>query len=251
MNNILKCGRFDLVTRLEEDDHDPSGSNQDGINEITFDMISALQFRIPSITLDKKNINKIYCDNGGSFYKYKINKTFENCIPLRITLLRYQITNELNKDMINKKFKKCELLKEELLRCKNMFKYNCITWALKMSCKFNETTIENIASFSYHRYVSHKELQEFGDKFNIAFKVLKYRKDKNDCEDITSGKKVIGSNKLNAIKINLALIAKHYILNEELKGINKFALNHYNEIKQTYPNKNDKWILNVYNKSGK
>ena len=180
MNNILKGGRFDLITHLEEDDHDPSGANQDGINEITFDMISALQFRIPSITLDKKNINKIYCDNGGSFYKYKINKTFENCIPLRIKLLRYQITNELNEDMINKKFKDCELLKEKLLRCKNMFKYNCITWALKMSCKFNETTIENIASFSYHRYVSHKELQEFGDKFNIAFKVLKYRKDKND-----------------------------------------------------------------------
>ena len=98
-----------------------------------------------------------------------------------------------------------------------MFKYNCITWALKMSCKFNETTIENIVSFSYHRYVSHKELQTLGDKFNIAFKVLKYRKDKNDWEDITRGKKVIGSNNLDAIKINLTLIAKHYILNEEVK----------------------------------
>ena len=70
-------------------------------------------------------------------------------------------------------------------------------------------------------------------------------------EDITSGKKVIGSNKLDAIKINLTLIAKHYILNEEIKGINKFVLTHYNEIKQTYPDKSDEWVLNVYNKSGK
>ena len=96
-----------------------------------------------------------------------------------------------------------------------------------------------------------KNYKNWGDKFNIAFKVLKYRKDKNDWEDITSGKKVIGSNNLDAIKINLTLIAKHYILNEELKGINKFALTHYNEIKQTHPNKSDKWVLNVYNKSGK
>ena len=49
----------------------------------------------------------------------------------------------------------------------------------------------------------------------------------------------------------MALIDKHYILNEEVKGINSFALEHYNEIKKAYPNKPDEWILSVYKQNGK
>ena len=133
----------------------------------------------------------------------------------------------------------------------NMFKYNCITWALKMSGKFDDTTIENISRESYQRYVNHKELNELGEHFNIAFKVVKYEKSNNKFKDITGGKKVIGSTKPDAIKINLALISKHYILNEEVQGVNKYALEHYNEIKQLNPKKLDEWVLRVNKKSGK
>ena len=49
--------------------------------------------------------------------------------------------------------------------------YNCISLALKMSGKFEESTINNIKINSYSRYVSHKDLQKLGEKFNIIFKV--------------------------------------------------------------------------------
>ena len=98
--------------------------------------------------------------------------------------------------------------------------------------------------------MNHKELNELGEHFNIAFKVAKYDKSNNQFKDITGGKKVIGSTKPDAIKINLALISKHYILNEEVQGVNKYALEHYNEIKQLNPKKLDEWILRVIKKSG-
>ena len=88
-------------------------------------------------------------------------------------------------------------------------------------------------------------------KFNIAFKVVKYREDKKQFDNITPNKKIIGSNKNDAVKIDLALIDKHYILNEEVEGINKYALEHFIEIKNAYPNKPDEWILKVCKKKGK
>ena len=29
---------------------------------------------------EKGKLINVYCDNGGSFYKYKINKTFDECV---------------------------------------------------------------------------------------------------------------------------------------------------------------------------
>jgi hypothetical protein len=40
------------------------------------------------------------------------------------------------------------------------------------------------------------------------------------------------------------------LINEEVNGITKYALEHYEEIKQAYPNKPDEWILKVNKKSG-
>ena len=57
-----------------------------------------------------------------------------------------------------------------------MFSYNCLTWALKMSGKFDETTIENMRTESYNRYISHSHLQKFGEDNHIGFKVKKYLK---------------------------------------------------------------------------
>ena len=70
-----------------------------------------------------------------------------------------------------------------------IFNMNCITYALKMSGKFEDSTINNIKINSYSRYVSHKDLQLLGDKYNIAFKVSKIRNDNNKLNDITRGKK--------------------------------------------------------------
>ena len=38
-------------------------------------------------------------------------------------------------------------------------------------------------------------------------------------QDITRGKKIIGSSKADAVLIQLALIDKHYILNEVVQGV--------------------------------
>ena len=36
-----------------------------------------------------------------------------------------------------------------------------------------------------------KQLNEFGEKYEIAFNVVKYRDDKNDWEDISHGKNLL------------------------------------------------------------
>ena len=57
---------------------------------------------------------KIYADNGGAFLKYKINDNLAASHFLCDKLLRYQITNDLN----------CH---------KNIFKINCLVYALSQS----------------------------------------------------------------------------------------------------------------------
>ena len=78
---------------------------------------------------------------------------------------------------------------------------NCITYALQQSGKFDQKTIHNIKVSSYSRYVSHKDLAKLGEQFNIAFKVVKPRVDNGKIDNITPGKKIIGSPKADAVFI--------------------------------------------------
>ena len=125
-----------------------------------------------------------------------------------------------------------------------------ITYAIQQSGKFDQKTIDNIKVNSYARYVSHKDLDKLGEQFNIAFKLVKYREDTDQMQDITRGKKIIGSSKADAVLIQLALIDKHYILNEVVQGVTAYALKNYKQIKQDCPNKPDDWILKVYRRRG-
>ena len=61
---------------------------------------------------------KIYADNGGAFLKYKINDNLAASHFLCDKLLRYQITNDLNGH-------------------KDIFKMNCLVYALSQSGKFD------------------------------------------------------------------------------------------------------------------
>ena len=169
----------------------------------------------------------VYCDNRGSFYPYKIKPEFEHNEFLLNILKRYQITNDLTD---------------------KMFEVNCLTHALKMSGKFSDNMIDNFKINCYTRYISQGKLDELGKEEgrNIRFNVVKYRPDTNKWNDITRGKKVIGSENPDAIKIDLALIHDHYILNEDVQGVNKYALEHYEDIKKANPDKNDEWIFKVY-----
>ena len=157
--NLLNGDTFELVNNYVEGQDviiECSDTNKDNINRLTLDMITGIRITHKKHLFKKLGQNSltIYSDNGGSFYNYKINETFKDCNPLLNKLLKYQITNDLSNEMFN---------------------VNCITWALKMSGKFSDSTINNIKINSYARYVSHKDLQELGEKFNIAFKVVKYR----------------------------------------------------------------------------
>ena len=72
-------------------------------------------------------------------------------------------------------------------------------------------------------------------------------------EDINHGRKLIGSQKPNHI-INLVLLNKHYFLNENVEGINKYYLDHYDEINEACKNKSNEWKMKVYtikNRKGK
>ena len=169
------------------------------------------------LRLDHKNSTKIYSDNGGSFYKYKIDEQFLNNEVLINKLRRYQISPTLND---------------------SMFEINCLVHAMIQTNQFNQKTINQMKAICHGRYISRKELDSFGNHFGINFKVVKYREDHNRWDNITgNNKKIIGDK--DGIVIELAIIEKHYVLNEIVEGVSSFALLNYIEINQKYNNRSD------------
>ena len=187
-----------------------SGMNKD-FSQATVSTNQIIEIKI----VDKRNIgreikNKIYADNGGSFYIYKINDKFKNNVELVKKLERYQIFEDLNNDAFNE---------------------NCLVYAMRQTNLFSEAILNNMRTSCFTRYISKKQLQKFGEMYNIKFNVVKYFHDKNKFDDITQGKnKFFGSVKNDALKIRLALINGHYILNEDVEGVSTFYLKNYDDI---------------------
>lgn len=203
-----------------------SGMNKDELlSSISTNQITAIRI-INKNNANKECKNKIYTDNGGSFYMYKINEKFISNVDLVKKLERYQIFISLN----NKAFDE-----------------NCLVYAMRQTGLFSESILNNMRTTCYTRYISKKQLTQFGKLYNIKFNVIKYVPDKNSWDDITHGQnKYFGSDKEDAIKINLALIEKHYILNENVEGINKYYLDHYDEINEACKDKSNLWKMHVY-----
>lgn len=219
IDRILRGEDFENDHPDDQDFEIPvSGMNKD------FSQATVSTNQIIDITfVNRKNIgkqikNKIYADNGGSFYIYKINDKFRSSGPcsskenheLIKKLERYQIFTDLN----NKAFDE-----------------NCLVYAMRQTNLFSETILDNMRTTCFTRYISKKQLQKFGEMYDIKFNVVKYRPETNKFEDITQGKnKFFGSVKNDALKIKLALINGHYILNEDVKGVSTFYLKNYDDI---------------------
>lgn len=177
------------------------------------------------------NFGRVYKDNGGKFYKYKINKMFEDNYELIEKLKRYQIFKSLEDN-------------------KNEFEYNCLIYALNMSgWQFGQMSMDNFKDLCYDRYVSMKDVDKLGKLANIKFNIVK-KNNKGWSDNITGRKKIIGSDKTDARMIKLALIDEHYILNEEVQGINKFYLKNYDEINKACSDKPIEWRMKVSKKRG-
>ena len=214
IDRILRGEDFENYFGDNEDfEIEVSGMNKD------FSQATVSTGQIIEITIiDKRNIgreikNKIYADNGGSFYPYKINEKFLNNPELVKKLERYQIFEDLNNDAFNE---------------------NCLVYAMRQTNLFSEAILNNMRTTCFTRYISKKQLQKFGELYNIKFNVVKYRPDTNKFEDITQGKnKFFGSVKNDALKIKLALINEHYILNEDVEGISTYYIKNYDDIENT------------------
>ena len=174
--------------------------------------------------------NKIYADNGGSFYPYKINEKFKSNPELIKKLKRYQIFTNLKR---------------------SAFKENCLVYAMRQTNLFSEAILNNMRSISYSRYIDKKNLSKFGKIYNIKFYVVKYFHDEDKFKDITKGKKFFGSDKEDALKIKLALIDGHYILNEPVEGVSTFYLKNYDDIEDKCQDMNpaDKFKIAAKNKN--
>ena len=220
---------FKLEDKWSENEISVSGDNGNVEWQVLAKDILGLQI------YDKRfldNFGRIYKDNGGKFYKYKINKQFENNDELIEKLSRYQI------------FKSLEDNKEK-------FEYNCLIYALTLSgWDFGQMNMENFKDLCYDRYVSMKDVDKLGKLANIRFDIVKKMKNGN-YDNITGRKKIIGSDKSDAKLIKLALIDEHYILNELVPGINKYYLNHYDEINEACKDKPIEWRMKVSKKKGK
>ena len=211
---------IDRILRGEDFEND-YGDNEDFEIEVSgmnkdFSQATVSTNQIIEITIiNQKNIgreikNKIYADNGGSFYIYKINEKFKNNAALVKKLERYQIFEDLNNDAFNE---------------------NCLVYAMRQTNLFSEAILNNMRTTCFTRYISKKQLQEFGEMYNIKFNVIKYKPELNKWDDITHGKnKFFGSVKNDALKIKLALINGHYILNEDVEGVSTFYLKNYDDI---------------------
>ena len=210
IDKILRGDDFENDYADEDFEIEVSGMNKD------FSQATVSTNQIIEITIiDKRNIgreikNKIYADNGGSFYIYKINDKFKQNTALVKKLERYQIFEDLNNKAFNE---------------------NCLVYAMRQTNLFSEAILNNMRTTCFTRYISKKQLQKFGELYNIKFNVVKYRPEENKFQDITQGKnKFFGSVKDDALKIRLALINGHYILNEDVEGVSTFYLKNYDDI---------------------
>ena len=210
IDKILRGDDFENDYADEDFEIEVSGMNKD------FSQATVSTNQIIEITIiDKRNIgreikNKIYADNGGSFYIYKINDKFKQNTALVKKLERYQIFEDLNNKAFNE---------------------NCLVYAMRQTNLFSEAILNNMRTTCFTRYISKKQLQKFGELYNIKFNVVKYIPETNKFDDITKGKnKFFGSVKDDALKIRLALINGHYILNEDVEGVSTFYLKNYDDI---------------------
>ena len=210
IDRILRGDDFENDYADEDFEIEVSGMNKD------FSQATVSTNQIIEITIiNKRNIgreikNKIYADNGGSFYIYKINEKFLNNVALVKKLERYQIFDDLNNPAFNE---------------------NCLVYAMRQTNLFSEAILNNMRTACFDRHISKKQLQKFGEMYNIKFNVVKYFPDENKFKDITKGKnKFFGSDKDDALKIKLALIDKHYILNEDVKGVSTYYIKNYDAI---------------------
>ena len=229
IDKILRGEDFENDYADEDFEIEVSGMNKD------FSQATVSSNQIIEITIiNQKNIgreikNKIYADNGGSFYPYKINEKFLNNVALVKKLERYQIFEDLNNPAFNE---------------------NCLVYAMRQTNLFSEAILNNMRTTCFSRYISKKQLQEFGELYNIKFNVVKYRSDENKFQDITQGKnKFFGSVKNDALKIRLALIHKHYILNEDVKGVSTFYLKNYDAIESTCQDMEQDYKFKITKKS--
>ena len=228
---ILRGEDFENDNYIDEDFKiEVSGMNKDfsgatvstnQITEITF-------FNARNRGKEIKNV--IYADNGGSFYPYKINEKFKQNHALIKKLKRYQIFTNLKR---------------------SAFKENCLVYAMRQTNLFSEAILNNMRSVCFTRYIDKKSLTKFGQIYNIKFYVVKYFPDEDKFKDITKGKKFFGSDKDDALKIKLALIDGHYILNEPVEGVSTFYLKHYDDIEDKCQDMNpaDKFKIAAKNKN--
>ena len=227
---ILRGGDFEDDNYIPDSEIEVSGMNKD------FSQATVSTNQIVEITLfnarnrGREIKNKIYADNGGSFYPYKINEKFLNNPELVKKLERYQIFTNLKNKAFNE---------------------NCLVYAMRQTNLFSEAILINMRTVSYSRYIDKKNLQKFGKIYNIKFYVVKYFPDEDKFKDITKGKKFFGSDKDDALKINLALIDGHYILNEDVEGVSTFYLKNYDDIEDKCKDKDpaDKFKISAKNKN--
>ena len=228
---ILRGKDFENDNYIDEDFKiEVSGMNKDFSGAtVSTNQITEITF-FNQRNIGKEIKNKIYADNGGSFYPYKINEKFKSNHALIKKLKRYQIFTNLKR---------------------RAFKENCLVYAMRQTNLFSESILINMRSISYSRYIDKKNLHKFGQIYNIKFYVVKYFPNEDKFKDITKGKKFFGSDKEDALKIKLALIDGHYILNEPVEGVSTFYLKNYDDIEKSCQDMNpaDKFKIAAKNKN--
>lgn len=159
---------------------------------------------------------RIYCDNGGAFYDKKLKSQYAH---LDRFTKRYQIFSQTT-DNTGK-------IREE-------YNSNCLVYAFEQSGLLDETTIKAIKIRCFTRLISRKQLEDLCNEFKLRVTLTKWSKRKHQQWESVIRKK--GQNYLGytgndfIATIPLALINKHYFLDEDIEGLSEYYLRNIDEI---------------------
>lgn len=221
---------FDLLDQEDQRQIVTSDSNIDYFNYyLDSNNISQISI-IPYVNTVSDKTIKVYSENSGAFYDSKLNEEF---ISLESILIRYQIFNSI-------------LNSEKEPR--NELNYNCFVYALIMSGKFSNSTIQQIAIRCFTRTISRIKIEQIAKDFHFKVIINKYNQVNNEWNNIIkSGKKRFLGDENSSIVIELGLIRNHYFLKETIQGLSSFYLNNFKSINEycVKNNKDNNWARQV------
>ena len=155
-----------------------------------------------------------------------------------------------NKFIIKDEFQKNPILLEKLKRYQissdsddSIFKFNSIVHAIKQLGLFDENILEEMNEFQIENDESiYNYFTRFGKQYKLNFRIVRFSEKQKRWYSICDSNKILGDDE--GVRVELAMIDSHFMLNEVVEGVASYALKNYREIDENCK-KDDKFKLAI------